>query len=156
MTAPATPAEAKPPPVPESPDNPCFPSLYQIQSHLSNTYFTRFVKDENAFYGSQKNVGQTLGHAWQFANVDTLVLEDPSGGSYDGSTVFLRKCMHRLSSSCRLWAIRQRLRGEWHECCDACYEIYKKRKQIEKQNLEVKFDRVHRTDPSSRVPIAVL
>jgi hypothetical protein len=48
------------------------------------------------------------------------------------------------------------MHDEWHECCDLCYVTFRSRKWSEKQELELNVDWVHRTDPSSRVPIAVL
>jgi hypothetical protein len=40
--------------------------------------------------------------------------------------------------------------------CDLCYVTFSSRKWSEKQELELNVDWVHCTDPSSRVPIAVL
>jgi hypothetical protein len=156
LTAPATPVAMKPLPDHESPDNPFFPDLQTIKSHLSNMYFTCFARDDKAFFKSEKNVQHTLGYMWNFVNVNTLVLEDPSGEIYDGSTVFLCKCMNQLSNSCQLWALCLRHHEEWHECCNLCYVTFRSRKWSEKQELELNVDWVHRTDPSSRVPIAVL
>jgi hypothetical protein len=99
LTAPATTVAMKPPPDHESPDNPFFPDLQTIKSHLLNMYFTHFARDDKAFFESEKNVQHTLGYMWNFVNVKTLVLEDPSGEIYDGYTVFLRKCTNQLSNS---------------------------------------------------------
>lgn len=75
----------------------------------------------------------------------------------DLSCIFASVRIGLAKQSCRLWAIRQRLRGEWHECCDVCYPIFRQQRiRGEKHELDIKSDRIHRTDPSSRVPIAIL
>jgi hypothetical protein len=76
-----------------------------------------------------------LGMCGTFVNVNTLVLEDPSGEIYDGYTVFLHKCTNWLSDSCRLWALCLRHHDEWHECCDLCYVTFRSMKRSEKQEL---------------------
>jgi hypothetical protein len=98
-------------------------------------YLTGFARDDKAFFESEKNVKHTLGYVWNFVNVNTLVLEDPSGEIYDGYTVFLHKCTNRLSDSCRLWALCLRHHDEWHECCDLFYVTFRSRKWSEKQEL---------------------
>jgi hypothetical protein len=86
-----------------------------------------------------------------------LILKDPSGHAYDGSIVYICKGTNQLSESCQLWTIGQRLPGEWHEHCNVCYSIFRQQRiHGEKQELDIKSDWIHHTDPSSKVPIAVL
>jgi hypothetical protein len=120
MSAPITPAAKKPPPIMESPANPFYPSLEDMHDHLSQMYFNQFSRDANSFFQSENNVRCILHNAWSHFNIDTLALEDPSGRSYSGTIVFLRECCNLSSMQCHLAAIWQRLRDEWHECCEPC------------------------------------
>jgi hypothetical protein len=133
-----------------SPLNPLFPSLGDIQRHLSDQLFVWFNGNRNQFFKSQDNVNKTLKHLWQsFPDIPDLVLQHPSPGR-EHEVLYLCRCCERISPSCEYYALRSALSGDLHDCCPLCYDTKKHRSARDLLAM------VPRMNPSSRAPISTL